>query len=436
MKVMVAFFVAAFIATTAVVADQSLEDYLTASLLQLKNEIPAGIPDLDIPPMDPHPLPDIEETSTTDLARVTISAKHATATGLSAFDPRSVTVVDNNVAFELAFPAIGISADYSLTGSILGFPIEGAAGVADATFMDISAFCTASLNVTESGVSYLSGVKTRFLVGSRYLMLQRFPPIDEIIKRVLKDLADGAFEKYEPVMEADLGEMLTKGLNAALSLRGSAEGKAFALGLREVRVYEAGNANGFIDHMISQARPTLAEKDPLTLPDARKGFEKMVLGIRIHGEAKIYDGFLAGIQTIHRTGDAEMTQSADMTKLVISAHMGMTNLHGHYRMHAKFMNLGPSGEISLKVSMVSTELRVNVDLSSGKPKATLEHFDINYIGKIELHFDGLGPLDWLINPLGGWIINLVKHKIADAVEGPLKKIIQSKMENVDIPIGY
>merc|ERR1712198_568170 len=44
--------------------------------------------------MDPHPLPDIEETSTTDLARVTISAKHATATGLSAFDPRSVTVAD------------------------------------------------------------------------------------------------------------------------------------------------------------------------------------------------------------------------------------------------------------------------------------------------------------------------------------------------------
>merc|ERR1712198_564111 len=194
--------------------------------------------------MDPHPLPDIEETSTTDLARVTISAKDASATGLSAFDPRSVTVIDNNVAFELAFPAIGISADYSLTGSILGFPITGAKGAADATFMDISAFCTASLNVTDSGV------KTHFLVGSRYLMLQRFPPIDEVIKMVLKDLADGAFEKYEPVLEADLSELLTKGLNAALALRGGVEGKAFALDLPEVRVYEAGNANGFLDHMI------------------------------------------------------------------------------------------------------------------------------------------------------------------------------------------
>ena len=68
--------------------------------------------------------------------------------------------------------------------------------------------------------------------------------------------------------------------------------------------------------------------------------------------------------------------------------------------------------------------------------AQLEHFDIGYIGKIELSFDGLGPFDWLINPLGGWIINLVKNQIADAVEGPLKAIIQEKLEGAEIPIGY
>jgi len=125
-----------------------------------------------------------------------------------------------------------------------------------------------------------------------------------------------------------------------------------------------------------------------------------------------------------------------MTKLKISAHMGVSNMHGHYRMHAKFMNIGPSAEVSLKVSMVSCELKVNVDMSSGKPKAELEHLDISYIGDIDLYFDGLGPLDWLINPLGGWIINLIKHKIADAVEGPLKQIISEKMKNVEVPIGY
>ena len=66
----------------------------------------------------------------------------------------------------------------------------------------------------------------------------------------------------------------------------------------------------------------------------------------------------------------------------------------------------------------------------------MEYFDIDYVGNIGINFDGLGPLDWIINPLGGWIINLVKDKIVDAVEGPLRKIIADKIQNVEIPIGY
>jgi len=380
----------------------------------------------------------MEESIQTSVAQITISAKNVAVSGLSTFDPRSVTVgeEDGSLQIELAFPALEISGDYSMSGTILGFPFEGAMGSADATIMDVGAFSRGSWQKdAETGYFVLTDLKTHFNVGSRFLQLQRFPAVDDIIEGVLKELADGAFAKYEPVIEEHFNEMLKKGIQAAMTMMMIGK-KAMSLELPAQKVYEAGNANDFLDHMISQARPAIAEKDPLTLPDATKGFEKKVLGIRIHGEAAIYDGFLAGIQTIHRTGDAEMTQSADMTKLVISAHLGMSNLHGHYRMHAKFMNLGPTGEVSLKVSMVSCELRVSVDLSTGKPKSTLEHFDINYIGKIDLYFDGLGPLDWLINPLGGWIINLVKHKIADAVEGPLRKIISSKMENIDIPIGY
>jgi len=427
-------FAAAFVAITATATDQSLEEFVSASLLQLRQEMAAGIPQLEIPPMDPHALPDAEKQISNKMASLSFRLKDVTSTGLSTFDPRSVSIVDEKLEILLAFPSIAFQGNYAMSGNILGFPIKNAGGSADVAVMDIHAICTAKINHTQHGVAYLYGVQTHVSVGSSLMMLQRFPPVDEIVREVLKRLADGVFAEYQPVLEADLNEALTKGLNAALALRGA--GEAFALEVPEIKVYEAGNANEFVDHMLATARPSIAAKDPLTLPDARKGFEKKVLGIRVHGEAKIYDGFLAGIQTIHRTGDAEMTQSEDMTKLIISAHMGMSNLHGHYRMHAKFMNLGPSGECSIKVSLISVELRVNVDMSTGKPKAVLEHFDITHIGKVELHFDGLGPLDWIINPLGGWIINLVKHKIADAVEGPLKKLIQSKMENVDIPIGY
>ena len=48
-------------------------------------------------------------------------------------------------------------------------------------------------------------------------------------------------------------------------------------------------------------------------------------------------------------------------------------------MHAKFMNIGPSAEVSVKVSLISVEGHVSVDLSSGKPTAVV-------IVKLELSF--------------------------------------------------
>jgi len=432
----------AVVATAATAAaanddDKKMADFLTAALLQLKQEMPAGIPDLNIPPMDPHAMPDVTKDFQNSISKVTFALKDVSATGLSAFDPRSVSVSADGgkVEINLAFPKIGFSGDYKMSGTILGFPISGA-GDADVAVMDVDGVVTAAIVVdAKSGVASLSGVETRLEAGSSLLMLQRFPSVDDVVEEVLRMLADALFLHLKPALEADMSATLTKALNAALALKKNAGVEVMSLDLPENRVYEAGNANGMLDNMISNARPAIAKKDPLALPEATKGFETKVLGIRVHGEAKFWDGFLAGIQTIHRTGDAEMTQP-DMTTLRISANMGMNNLHGHYNLHAKLMNIGPTGSVSIKVTKVSCEIKVNVDLSKGKPKGSLQHFDITEIGKVELDFDGLGPLDWLINPLGGWVINAVKHKIADAVEGPLKKIIQEKMENVDIPIGF
>merc|ERR1712002_1372236 len=121
-----------------VAADQPLEDYLTASLLQLKKEMPAGIPDLDIPPMDPHPLPDLTEQGSNDLIEYSFVLSTVAAAGLSTFDPRTVSVVDNQLEVRLAFPALQISGDYES---------------ADVAIMDIVAVMSASLSVSDAGVA-------------------------------------------------------------------------------------------------------------------------------------------------------------------------------------------------------------------------------------------------------------------------------------------
>ena len=40
--------------------------------------------------------------------------------------------------------------------------------------------------------------------------------------------------------------------------------------------------------------------DPLMLPIKAFEFSKKILGIEVRGSAKVYDGFLGGLSTIHR----------------------------------------------------------------------------------------------------------------------------------------
>ena len=40
--------------------------------------------------------------------------------------------------------------------------------------------------------------------------------------------------------------------------------------------------------------------DPLKLPVKTFGFSKTILGVKVGGEAKVYDGFINGLSTIHR----------------------------------------------------------------------------------------------------------------------------------------
>merc|ERR1711872_312879 len=103
MKFLNAFFMAAaFVAITATTADQSLEEFVSASLLQLRQEMAAGIPQLEIPPMDPHALPDAEKRIANKMASLSFRLKDVTSTSLSTFDPRSVPIKNADGSADVA----------------------------------------------------------------------------------------------------------------------------------------------------------------------------------------------------------------------------------------------------------------------------------------------------------------------------------------------
>merc|ERR1712136_643228 len=150
--------------------------------------------------------------------------------------------------------------------------------------------------------------------------------------------------------------------------------------------------------------------DPLILPIKSFEFSKKVLLIEIRGSAKVYDGYLKGLSTIHRTGLAEMNQNA--THVNVRATVGVNDL---------------------AMESVGITFEVVQAIQKGS-KPTLLSFAVVDLGKIETELDGdFNILDFILNKFNNFVINLVKDFVVTALEIPLKKLVQDVLDNNDLP---
>merc|ERR1712198_172098 len=82
-------------------------------------------------------------------------------------------------------------------------------------------------------------------------------------------------------------------------------------GIEDIVDVHNGNANEFADSILKNLRVRILKDglDPLILSVKSFEFSKKVLLVEIRGSAKVYDGYLKGLSTIHRTGLASMHQN-------------------------------------------------------------------------------------------------------------------------------
>eukprot|EP00091_Calanus_sinicus_P015441 TRINITY_DN33694_c0_g1_i1.p1 TRINITY_DN33694_c0_g1~~TRINITY_DN33694_c0_g1_i1.p1 ORF type:complete len:140 (-),score=52.67 TRINITY_DN33694_c0_g1_i1:325-744(-) len=122
--------IAALSATAArAVRDDNLDAYLKEILELLKAQMPAGIPELGIPPLDPFEVPHfdigpIEE----DIIKVTIEIDNLVIKNLATFETKIAHLDLEALALELELTLAELrgDADYKLDGTILSIlPLYG-----------------------------------------------------------------------------------------------------------------------------------------------------------------------------------------------------------------------------------------------------------------------------------------------------------------------
>jgi len=196
-----------------------------------------------------------------------------------------------------------------------------------------------------------------------------------------------------------------------------------------------GNANDYADQMLKKIRLEVVNRglDPLMLPLKSFEFSKKVLLVEVRGSAKVYDGYLKGLSTLHRTGLASMNTNAETGAVTFRATIGVNDLIGSYKASAKFMNFGPSFGININMESVGVTFEIVQSVEKGS-KPQLLSFGIVDLGKIKTEIDGdLNILDFILNKFSNFVINLVKDVVAGALDIPLRKLLQDLIDNNELP---
>jgi len=426
-------------------ADESVNNYIRAILQNLKGQMTTGIPDMGVPVLDPLSIPTINENVREGPASIKIFVDQLKITGISSFETQMVdaNLQDLRIALSLFIPRVTGKANYDLNGKIFNIiPLYGKGG-ANVQIVDLTVTGNAALTITADGHLKMNDFGLDIGFGSIFVNFENLlggGNLGQVVNGLINVLGKTLFDKFKPVIKKELSKAILGEINKALSnvklsdIQGGLIPSGYALN-EEAVSYEAGNANAFLDNILTNARPTIdKDLDPVDLPNGEAGFSKSILGINVHGQAKVFDGYLAGLRTIHRSGDAEMVNTADGA-IIINAKLGLSNLQGHYRALAKFMNLGPETGVTIGVSSVSVRISVKQSFVPGAHPELLD-FAIESVGDVLVKLDtGLGPLDFILGGIINLVNNLVKDLIVKIVNEPLKNVIAEQLAHVTIPMG-
>ncbi|XP_076367745.1 mite allergen Der f 7-like [Tachypleus tridentatus] len=192
-----------------------------------------------------------------------------------------------------------------------------------------------------------------------------------------------------------------------------------------------GNSNDYIDQVIENTKLAVgSDIDPLPLPDHTASFEKKILLITYTGEAKLFDGYISGLSSLHRTGDCTIAKAEDLVS--IFTDIGFNKIEASYKGEAKFMELGPSIVVTAKID--SIRIKMGIAASTTDKDSVLQSFELSEITGIEVRIGGLGLLNWIFNLISNLVVKILKKSITTVIERQLRNAIANEITKIKFPV--
>uniref|UniRef100_A0A1I8J6J4 BPI2 domain-containing protein n=1 Tax=Macrostomum lignano TaxID=282301 RepID=A0A1I8J6J4_9PLAT len=412
--------------------------YIKATLENLRQAMPHGIPELMIPPLEPLSLPVIDIPRIKEgVADVKLNMRNFVMNGLSSFVVRDAKGHTGSMSIELDlfFPQVAARADYNLDGKILIFPLYGS-GPAAIQINDLSIRFVASVSIEDFTRVQLNNLQVDLTFSQVQMYLEGIVGggnLGSVVNTLLNAMGKLIYDRLKGNLLPEVNRILRTVINnelAKVDLRDILGGMLPYSSNRLRPVDES--ANNYVDRLMANLRPLIHANnlDPISIPEQRVSFSKKILLVTVWGSARMYNGLAYGLSTIHRAGNCNI--GAQGTNVVVGCVIGIDNIRGSFDSRAEFMGIGVNAGISFLVSRIRVVFRVSADVAAGS-SPRLDHFAISEVSPVAVSISGLGPLDWILTPVANVVVNAVQHQIVAAIESPIRHELSKVLGSVSIP---
>lgn len=154
--------------------------------------------------------------------------------------------------------------------------------------------------------------------------------------------------------------------------------------------------------------------------------------VNISGEAKLHNGYITGMRTLHRPENCKVEDQND--RMLVKADLGAGILNIHYDGTVKFMNFGPTITVLGDIAYLEVHMEFTVDTYTGR-NGKLKKFYIDDMKGMEIRITGLGPLNWALNYMISGVTSLFQGFIKRMIENKIRNHIEENMPNYKFPEG-
>jgi len=181
------------------------------------------------------------------------------------------------------------------------------------------------------------------------------------------------------------------------------------------------DANKFVDELLEKFRARIVSKgfDRLSLPSESREFNKKIYKVRVHGEGRLYNGTLTGLDTVHRVHDAELNDLSNGS-LRLDFDVQFDDLKIFYKLKLRFLDRVAQENLTGDLSQVTVHLRLLVNPNG---HVTLDQFEITDSGEVGIRTRGVGPFNYVITALADVIGNGAKLLVLQSLEGRIKTLL-------------